>query len=51
LFPRTGVTAIKLRKNSPLLLKEGPGVVKKIYFSFKWLITTPLLGKEGENPA
>ena len=34
------LTAIKLRKNSPLPIKEGPGWLKKLIL-FNWLITTP----------
>jgi hypothetical protein len=33
-------TAIKLRKISLLLVKEGPGWLKKLIL-FKWLISTP----------
>ena len=46
------LTAIKLRKISPLLLKEGSGVVKKIVLiQFVKYSPGPSLGKAGENPA
>jgi hypothetical protein len=48
-LPCWSITAIKLRKNSPLLTKEGTGVVKKVNFiqPVNYHPPTPSLRKRG----